>query len=218
MAGYVAINAAALCTAIEFGSSRSSTATRRARRSTRRIRSAVAVPAMMLGHLTVAGLAEAFASAGVVAFVQRTEPGLLAAAAGALPEAAVGAPARRGLARFWLALGVLLALTPLGILAGGDGLGRVGRRRLRAPGRSPGDRRRLARPRAARRRPRRGWPGSPSLWTAPFADYAPSWVSSPVVGYVLSAMFGTGVVILLAAGVGWIARRRAGGAAGTVTT
>jgi cobalt/nickel transport system permease protein len=37
----------------------------------------VAIPAMMIGHLTFAGLAEFFVSGGVVAYLQRTNPSLL---------------------------------------------------------------------------------------------------------------------------------------------
>ena len=37
----------------------------------------VAIPAMMLGHLTIAGIAEAFVSAGVVVFLQRSDPAVL---------------------------------------------------------------------------------------------------------------------------------------------
>ena len=43
----------------------------------------VAIPAMMLGHLTIAGVAEAFVSAGVVAFLQRSDLSLLKSTSGA---------------------------------------------------------------------------------------------------------------------------------------
>jgi cobalt/nickel transport system permease protein len=36
-----------------------------------------------------------------------------------------------------------------------------------------------------------------SLWTAPFASYAPPYIRSAAFGYLLSAMFGTGLVVLV---------------------
>ena len=50
-----------------------------ARRYTRLIRCSIAIPAMMIGHLTLAGLAEMVISAGMVAYLQRTDPGIAAA-------------------------------------------------------------------------------------------------------------------------------------------
>jgi cobalt/nickel transport system permease protein len=36
-----------------------------------------------------------------------------------------------------------------------------------------------------------------TVWTAPFPQYAPTFVRRPAVGYALSAMFGSGAVILV---------------------
>jgi cobalt/nickel transport system permease protein len=41
------------------------------------------------------------------------------------------------------------------------------------------------------------------LWTAPLPDYAPQFVKSAAFGYLLSAMFGVGLIL----GVTWLARR-----------
>ena len=43
------------------------------------------------------------------------------------------------------------------------------------------------------------------VWTAPFAGYAPSFVSSSQLGYILSAMFGAGLIITVFLGISWIA-------------
>jgi cobalt/nickel transport system permease protein len=34
------------------------------------------------------------------------------------------------------------------------------------------------------------------LWSAPFPDYAPAFIHSPAFGYVLSAVFGAGLILL----------------------
>ena len=95
----------------------------------------------------------------------------------------------------WTALALLLALTPLGILAGGAAWGEWGardfsdaaaRRRIAAASRN------LAPPPQAPQ----GLDRLYSVWTAPFPQYAPSFVRRPALGYVLSAMFGSGIIIL----------------------
>jgi cobalt/nickel transport system permease protein len=214
VAGYVAINAAALCTAVEFGLQPLFYRDATGAPMYCPYPLAVAVPAMMLGHLTIAGLAEALASAGVVAFVQRTDPGLLASAAG---RTAPGTGPSRGLGLSWIALGVLLALTPLGILAGGAAWGEWSASDFV----HPATRQEIAAAslgHAPPAEPPQGLDRLASIWTAPIADYAPSWVGSRALGYFLSAMFGTGVVIIATAAVGWTVRRRGRGAADTAAT
>ena len=44
-----------------------------------------------------------------------------------------------------------------------------------------------------------------SIWTAPMPDYAPAFVKSPQLGYILSAVFGTGLIILVILFIGWVA-------------
>ena len=77
VAGYLSINLAALAAAIELGIQPllyrdSSGAPLYAPYPLH-----IAIPAMMAGHLTVAGLAEVVVSAGVVAYLQRSDPHLL---------------------------------------------------------------------------------------------------------------------------------------------
>lgn len=45
------------------------------------------------------------------------------------------------------------------------------------------------------------------LWTAPVPDYAPSFLKNEKVGYVLSALFGSGLILLVFLGLGWIAQK-----------
>jgi cobalt/nickel transport system permease protein len=211
LAGYAAINAAALCAAVEFGLQPvfyrdASGAPLYAPYSI-----GIAVPAMMIGHLTLAGLAEAVVSAGVVAFVQKTDPGLLRlnpAHAGAL---AAGSPGSRGLRSLWLGLGLLMVLTPVGILATGTAWGEWAASDFA----SPGGRAAIASASLGHAPPSRAPSGLQRLssaWTAPWHDYAPSFVRSPALGYALSAMFGAGLVVLASEATARLvgARRRRG--------
>lgn len=200
LAGYAGINASALCTAIELGIQPMLYRDGSGAPLYCPYPLAISVPAMMLGHLTLAGVAELTVSAGIVAFVQRADPALMKALR-------VGAPAR--LRPLWIGLAALLLLSPLGILATGTAWGEwaasdfadpPAREEIAAvslnqppPTRAPQGISRLA-----------------SFWTAPMQDYAPAWIRSAPLGYLLSALFGTGMVILLSLIVGWIARRQPG--------
>ena len=82
MAGYAAINASAFLAACELGIQPlffkdATGAPLYAPYSLH-----IAIPAMMIGHLTFAGLAEFFVSGGVVAYLQRTHPSLLERSSG----------------------------------------------------------------------------------------------------------------------------------------
>ncbi len=121
IAGYIAINLSALAAAVEFGIQPLlyRDATGAALYAPYPL--CIAIPAMMAGHLTVAGLAEMVVSGGVVAYLQRMEPNLLRATApGAQTHGESGWAATKPL---WIALAVLAILTPLGILAAGSAWG-----------------------------------------------------------------------------------------------
>ena len=92
IAGYLAVNAAALIAAIEFGIQPALFHDARGMPLYAPYPLSIAVPAMMIGHLTLAGVAEAVISAGLVAYLQAADPALLRNTAGALPatEAAAG--------------------------------------------------------------------------------------------------------------------------------
>jgi cobalt/nickel transport system permease protein len=172
----------------------------------------IAIPAVMVGHLTFAGLAELILSAGVVAYFQRTNPDLLKQTApGAL--AADDAPAGAGNRSMWrtvrplgMGLALLLVLTPLGILATGSAWGEWSARDFS----NPQARKQMAvasRDAPPPAQPPRGLARLASLWTAPFPQYAPSFVRRPAVGYALSAMFGSGMIILVSLMAGSLATR-----------
>ncbi len=213
LAGYVAINAAALCASVELGLQPLlfKSATGAPLYAPYPLR--VAVPAIMLAHLTLAGAAELIVTGGVVAYLQRANPALLrltAPHAPADPGHASSVPhagAWSGTRPLLGALALLLLLTPLGILAAGTAWGEWGVRDFSNP---------LARQRimsashnvALPARAPRGLAHLSRIWTAPFPSYAPAFVREPAFGYLLSAMFGAGVIILLALLATWAASRR----------
>jgi len=206
LAGYAAINVSALLAAIEFGIQpllyRDSTGAP----LYCPYPLSVAIPAMMLGHLTIAGFAELTVSAGVVAFLQRSDPSLLKSTAGrgaALTEQVAG----RALRPLWAGLGVLLMLTPLGILATGSAWGEWMARDFS----NPAVRHEIAASsfhQAAPLRAPEGLAHLSQIWTAPFARYAPPYIRSAAFGYLLSAMFGAGLILLVCLMVGWLWDRK----------
>jgi len=158
---------------------------------------------MMIGHLAIAGVAELVVSAGVVAFLQKSDPSLLKSTAGRgvlLTEPAARAGAR-SLRPLWAGLCVLMILTPLGTLAAGTAWGEW----MASDFSNPAVRRQIAQSSFQQAPPPRAPEGLErwsSLWTAPFARYAPPYVANPAFGYMLSAMFGAGLVMLASLTVG----------------
>ena len=86
LAGYAAINVSALLAAIEFGIQPLLYRDAAGAPLYCPYPLSIAIPAMMLGHLTIAGFAELTVSGGVVAFLQRSDPSLLKATAGGSVE------------------------------------------------------------------------------------------------------------------------------------
>jgi cobalt/nickel transport system permease protein len=171
----------------------------------------IAIPAMMLGHLTFAGLAELFVSGGMVAYLQRTNPALLGQKSaagtdeGARPiGATTGWSATRPL---WIRLALLMLLTPLGILAAGTAWGEWGAKDFSDPqmrqqiAAASGN---IAPP---SQRPQ-GLARLSSLWSAPFPQYAPPFLRHPAFGYVMSAVFGSGLILGSFLLISWMAGGR----------
>ena len=173
VAGYMAINVAALLAAIEFGI------------QPRLFHDAagtplyapyplkIAIPAMMIGHLTVAGMAEAILSGGMIAYLQSTNSSLLR---GAVPAKGLGSAASER--KVWITVALLMLLTPLGTLAVGTAWGEWSADSF---ANAPSGLARLS-----------------SVWTAPFPSYAPAFIKNPALGYLLSAMFAVGILVLIA--------------------
>lgn len=128
IAGYVAINLAAIAAAIEFGIQPLLFKDASGVPLYSFYPLSVALPAMMIGHLTFAGIAEAVITGGVVAYLQRADPALLRISAprDLAEEGAIPAPSGRSWRPLAIGLVVLALLSPLGLLASGTAWGEWG--------------------------------------------------------------------------------------------
>ena len=184
IAGYLSINVAALVTAFELGIQpllfHDASGTPLYAPYPLRI----AVPAMMLGHLTFAGLAEAVVTGGMVAFLQKSNAGLLVRQSTGGTSGLATVPVSN-LRKLWVLIALLMVLTPLGILATGTAWGEWSVEEL-------------AEHVTLQQGAPQGLQRLSSIWTAPFPDYAPAFIKNESFGYVLSAMFGVGVLFISA--------------------
>lgn len=214
-AGYVAINLAALAAAIQFGIQPMLFHDATGAPLYAPYPPEIAIPAMMAGHLSIAGIAEAVIAGGVVAYLQKSQPELLRLSApgvveesGEQPGTAIPAGWRPTRA-LWLAVALLMIASPLGLLAAGIAWGEWGvddfqdsavrteitqaSGNVAPPERVPDGMARLA-----------------SLWTAPIPDYAPAFLRQESFGYIMSAMAGTGVILLAFLGLSGVMARGRG--------
>jgi cobalt/nickel transport system permease protein len=142
----------------------------------------VAVPAMLFAHLVFAGPLEAVVTALVVRYLQSYDVDLLnIQALSAAPATSTPFSYRK----FWWVLGVLIVLSPLGLLAGGTAWGEWGTEELQKMlGFLPAGMQRLA----------DAWPH------APLGDYSlpglESFWSAAII-YILCAILGVGLISLL---------------------
>ena len=210
IAGYLAVNAAAFVAAIEFGIQPLLFHDAAGTPLYAPYPFSIALPAMMIGHLTFAGLAEAVISAGLVAYLQVADPGLLQGTSG-VPPIGEDVAASRAVAssqrRLWLGLALLMLLTPVGILTAGKAWSEWSPTEFAVAG-SP------AQVATAGNIPKGTIPNGmqrlATLWTAPFPGYAPGFVKSTTFGYLLSAMFAVGFLLALSLLVQrYLERRRA---------
>lgn len=129
----------------------------------------VSIPAMMLGHLTIAGLAEVGFTVGILAFVRSSAPSF---------GIETTAPSTRGHATVLGLIAALVAACPLGLLATGDAWGEWATEDLtEMVGYAPVG---LA----------DGWE-----WSSLMPDYTvgalPEWI-----GYILSAVIGVALLVI----------------------
>jgi cobalt/nickel transport system permease protein len=163
---------------------------------------------MMIGHLTLAGFAEAIIAGGMVSYLQKVNPGLLQGIAG-LQQGKVEfrVPATTGIRNLWLTVALLMMAAPLGILAVGTAWGEwlpVDFSSLQARAQIAAVSQGQAPPEAVPS----GLQRLSSFWTAPFPNYAPAFVKNPHVGYLLSAMFGVGLFGVLSFVASLVAKKR----------
>ena len=185
VAGYVSINLAAFLTAVEFGIQPMIAHTPDGTPLYGPYGLNVAVPIMTIEHLAFFGFVEAMVTGLVVRYIAKTEPSMLQ-----IPGAAPEGPAYQGLAaktskRLWIGLGVLIILTPLGLLASGTAWGEWGTDELFAMFGFVPER----------------MEGLMNFWYSLLPDYAIAGMEGPlgsVIGYMFSAIAGTALIILFA--------------------
>ena len=195
LAGYLAINVAAFITAVEFGVQPLWFTDAAGTPLYAPYGLDIAIPAMMIGHLTIAGLAELVVTAGVVAYLQRSDVTLLASTGPVATTTTSGG--WNGSRRLWLIIAALMVLTPLGLLAAGTAWGEWSAQDLvNGTGTTP----------ALTQAPT-GLARLAEFWSAPLADYNLPFVANEQFGYILSAMMGIGVIILVFVLVGIISER-----------
>jgi cobalt/nickel transport system permease protein len=109
-----------------------------------------------------------------------------------------------------LATAVLMLLTPLGILAAGTAWGEWSPKELPPVATQ-------ARAATSAAAVPAGLQRLSNLWTAPFPEYAPSFVRSRSFGYLLSAMFGIGFLLCVSLGAQRFLERHRGRGPSTAT-
>jgi cobalt/nickel transport system permease protein len=140
----------------------------------------VALPAMLLPHMLVASVVEGLVAALVILYLQKTNKEVMSVSTD--PAAAESGGFRR-LRGLWVALAVLVFLTPIGLLAPGTAWGEWGAEELTGLGLSfiP-----------------KGLEQLSSLWSAPIPDYDIAALGNADLGYIISAVLGVIVVGFLA--------------------
>ena len=198
IAGYLAINAAAFVTAVEFGIQPTLFHDANGAPLYAPYPLRIAIPAMMIGHLTLAGLAEGFITGGMISYLQKAHPKLLksvAAHVGETVDSSPIPPSAEPLRKLWITVALLMMATPLGILAAGTAWGEWSTAEL-----------------AQHSTLAYGVPSGlqklSGIWTAPFPSYAPAFIKSQFFGYLLSAMFGVGLLLGVSLVSAALARRR----------
>ena len=130
---YLGINAAALCAAIEFGIQPALFCDAAGNALYCPYGLSVAVPAMMIGHLTVFGLAEVVYSVAVYAFLRKVSPESSEGMLSGKTESITGRvlSGRRGVTALLVSL---IVLTPAGLLAEGTAWGEWGEEEIASTG------------------------------------------------------------------------------------
>jgi len=200
IAGYAAINAAALLAALQFGIQPLLFTDAAGTPLYAPYPLSIAVPSMMVAHLTIAGLAEGIITAGVVAYLQRANPNLLKLTAGLSDtQAAAGWKGTRAL---WAGLGAMMVASPLGLIAAGTAWGEWGVEDFQ----DAAMRTQISSASANIAPPAevpQGLEHLSSIWTAPMPDYAPAFMHDANFGYILSAVVGAGLIVVVCSFLSW---------------
>jgi cobalt/nickel transport system permease protein len=186
VAGYLAINVAALFTGVELGIQPLLFHDAAGHALYFPYPLQVSISALLVGHLTIAGFVEAAVTGLVIAWLQRSNPQLLET------YGKIEAAAARTIKVAWTAIVVLIVLTPIGLLAPGTAWGEWGREELQKLG--------LGYVPA-------GFDRFATLWSAPVAGYKIAPLDNPTVAYMLSAVLGVALVAILLFALGWVLDR-----------
>ena len=142
----------------------------------------VAIPAMVIPHMLIAGVIEGLVAALVVLYLQRANTPVLQMAERPVGTGEVAGSVSR-LRWLWVGLIVLAIATPLGLLAPGTAWGEWSSSQLAHMGLSfiP-----------------HGMAALENLWGAPLAGYDLAALGNTSLGYVLSALVGVALVAVIA--------------------
>jgi cobalt/nickel transport system permease protein len=146
----------------------------------------ISIPAMVIPHALVPSVVEALITVLVLVYLQRSNPAILEAAE--KPEQNVELSGLGKLRWLWVVLVVLVAASPLGLLAPGTAWGEWGSTQLTRMGYK-------AVP--------QGMAQLSGLWGAPLRDYDLPALGNASLGYIISALVG----ILVIAIVVWLFSR-----------
>ncbi len=180
LAGYIGLSVAAFFAAVEFGIQPALFHTADGTPLYAPYPLSVSIPAMVIPHLLVASIVEAIFTAGIIAYLLKSNSSALDIARhnNLLPETISFSKWRT----LWIVLVVLIVLTPIGLLAPGTAWGEWSSEELI----------------------RLGLPGIPSglaklstLWSAPAPDYDVPALGNTNISYVLSAVVGILVTIIV---------------------
>lgn len=190
VAGFFALNIAAFLTAVEFGIQPALFTSADGTPLYGPYGLSEAIPAMMLGHILIAGPVEGLVAALVVAYLQKSNLPMLQ-----LNDWAptVPSPAKRlSAGPLWIGLAALALLSPLGLLAVGTAWGEWANDELAALyGSVPEGVDRLGR-----------------TWSAPAPDYTLPFVGNEAAGYILSAVIGMVILVAILLVVGRLLAQR----------
>lgn len=133
-----------------------------------------AIPAMMVGHLAIAGFAESFIAGFILSWIQKNQPQLLYSEK---RKKAI----KTNIRILWIGLVILILLTPLGLLATGTAWGEWGRKELSQLGLGyiPS-----------------GFDKWSSVWNAPIPDYSIAGLNPQIV-YIISGIIGLFFIVLI---------------------
>ena len=180
VAGYIAINVAALCAGIELGVQPLLFKNAAGQALYFPYPLWVSIPAMLLGHLLVAGVAEMVVTYFGYSWIARQYPSLLHEK----KEETKGS-----MRNVFLILTILIFLAPMGLIAPGTAWGEWSRGELGKMGIGyiPA-----------------GFDKWNSLWSAPLSGYDVSILHNSIVGYIVSALVGVACIIGVFTGVQWL--------------